>query len=103
MTRKFTLVAAAAAIALAVAPMRAEACATTTAPANAGPALYPILPIVCSVLAPAFVSAMDGGRELTQKELMATTLTCFTGPIGFAIALKKGWIKPCPKDKWHRK
>lgn len=49
-----------------------------------------------------FVSAADGGRELEEKELWATTLTCFTGPIGYAIAIKKGWIGPC-KDRPKRK
>jgi hypothetical protein len=100
MNRHLRIVAAAAAIALAVAPTGARACVVTTAPANAGPAIWPMLPIVCSVLAPMFVSAMDGGRELKEKEIWATTLTCFTGPIGYAIAVKKGWIGPC--DKRHK-
>lgn len=98
-TSRIRFIGAIAGLAFAASSTGAHACAATTAPANVGPALYPLLPVVCSIVAPAFVSAVDGGRKLEDKEVWATTLTCFTGPIGYAIALEKGWIQPCSERR----
>jgi hypothetical protein len=82
----------------------AGAFAASTAGAQAGPApaasgggpdLFPLLPAACTVLKPIFKSAKYK-RQLTGEELMGSTLTCWLGPLGYVIAVKKGWIEPNP-------
>jgi hypothetical protein len=81
----------------------AGAFAASTAGAHAGPApaesggtgLFPLLPAACTLLKPIFKSAKYE-RQLTGEELMGSTLTCWLGPLGYVIAVKKGWIEPNP-------
>ncbi|MHA1547472.1 MAG: hypothetical protein ACTSYE_00920 [Alphaproteobacteria bacterium] len=55
--------------------------------------ILPVLAIFCAAIKPMAISAMHG-RTLTEQEVWATTLMCFTGPFGYFIAIENGWIGP---------
>lgn len=65
------------------------------AESGGGPGLFPLLPAACTVLKPIFKRAKYE-RQLSGEELMGSTLTCWLGPLGYVIAVKKGWIEPNP-------
>ena len=59
----------------------------------AGVGALPLLPIACTFVLPMLQSAKLR-RALTGPEISATTLVCFTGPLGYYIATENGWIGP---------
>jgi hypothetical protein len=86
------ILAAAAAVALAASATVAHA---GPAPATSGVDLFPLLPAACTVINPMIKSAKYD-RKLTGGELVGSTLTCWLGPLGYVISVKKGWIEPNP-------
>ena len=73
----------------------AAAAVVVAASATAAQAYTPILPVACTILKPIIKSAKKG-RELTGEEITASTLMCWTGPIGYVISVRNGWIEPHP-------
>ncbi len=75
--------------------LTAAAAVAVAASVTGAHAYTPVLPVACTIFKPIIKSANEG-RELTAEEITASTLMCWTGPVGYVIAVKKGWIEPNP-------
>ncbi len=94
MLKRLGIAAVAGIWALSVAASAAQA-ANVRPPASGATGIgpWPLIPIACSIVLPLLSSAAMQ-RELEGNEALATTLICFTGPLGYAISTANGWIGP---------
>ena len=75
------------------ASVSATAANASVSPPPVGVDAAVMIPIACVFVLPLLMS-ISLQRELTGEELTATTLMCFTGPLGYFIATENGWIGP---------